>query len=167
MFHSQGAKRAVQASAIDGEIGVDYDSWLGDELPSPRADIKAERERTGIRVKGTAGFLKGEIEVISEGSGRSPQARAVTTLIVALAACASTVVVGAVCLLAHAPAAVLGILALTTFAGILAAGLVLAFREKPEAGSWPPPNYNGNGHQRGQRPGRQSTQPHGRHSLRE
>jgi len=106
---------------------VDHDGWLGDEHPTERADIAAYRERTGIKVKGSALGLNGELEVTAAGSTGSPTTRAITMLIIVATACVCAIVVTLIAWLAHAPGPVLVLAALVVLAALLIAGVIIAF----------------------------------------
>lgn len=111
------------------------------ELPSPRADVEIVRERTGIHIKGSApGGFAAELDVDTDGSGRSPTAKAVTMLILVAAACFASAFFAVICWLAHAPALLLVPAVLAAFAGVLATGTIIAFRpgRQPPPGIGPP-----------------------------
>lgn len=108
----------------------------GDELPSPRADVEVRREKTGIHFKGSApGGFAAELDVNTDGSGRSPTASAVTMLMLVLGACIAAVTVAVICKLAAAPALLLVIAALAAFAGALITGTIISFRRDGAARS--------------------------------
>jgi hypothetical protein len=112
------------------------DSLADSEFPSPRADVAIGRERTGIHVKGSApGGFAAELDVDTDGSGRSPAAKAVTMLILVAAACVATATFAVICWLVHAPALLLVLAVLAVFAGVLITGTMIAFRP----GRQPPP----------------------------
>jgi hypothetical protein len=105
------------------------------ELPSPRADVDLVRERTGIRIEGSAGPLKGKLQVTTDGLARSPVSTAVTMLLLGTAACVPAIMLGAVGWLIHVPALPLGVAVLGLFGVLFATGTILAFR----AGRQPAP----------------------------
>ena len=99
------------------------------QFPSPRADVEIVREKTGIRFKGSApGGFTAELDVSTDGPGRSPAATAMTMLILVAAACAAAATFAVICGLVHAPALLLVLTALGAFAGVLVTGTIIAFR---------------------------------------
>ena len=106
------------------------------QFPSPRADVEIVREKTGLRFKGSApGGFTAELDVNTDGPGRSPAATAMTMLILVAAACAAAATFAVICGLVHAPALLLVLTSLGAFAGVLVTGTIIAFRP----GRRPPP----------------------------
>lgn len=93
---------------------MNYDD-LGDERPSSRADVGIERTRICLKAGGK--HVRGELEVSSRGTGRSPFSAAMTFFLVAVAAGVSTVVVNVVLGIAHAAAGIVVSADLAVFAG--------------------------------------------------
>ncbi|HEV3380920.1 MAG TPA: hypothetical protein VG142_08075 [Trebonia sp.] len=116
---------------------VDRDDW-SDELPSSRADVLAVSEHAGIRVKASAGPVKGQLDVSSDGTGRSYAAVAVAFLIVAATAGVSAVALSVICWLAHAPSPLVAAVGLAGFISVLVTGLILAFRKGRQPDPRPP-----------------------------
>jgi hypothetical protein len=105
------------------------------QFPSPRADVEIVRESTGIHFKGSAPGFAAELDVNTDGSGRSPTATAVTMLILVAAASFASATFAVICGLVHAAALLLVLTALGAFAGVLLTGTIIAFRP----GRRPPP----------------------------
>ena len=76
----------------------------GNEFPSPRADVELVSEKTGIRPEGSAGPLKAEVHVATDGSARSPGISRGHQLLLVMTACIPPLLLGALGWLAHAPA---------------------------------------------------------------
>lgn len=111
------------------------------EFPSRRADVDLIRERTGIRLEGSAGLVKAKLDVTTDGSARSPASVAVTMLLLATAACVPPVLLGLVGWLVHAPAVLLTVGGVVLFAALFVTGTILAFRPDtrlPPAGGFTP-----------------------------
>ncbi|HEY1700963.1 MAG TPA: hypothetical protein VGG75_14730 [Trebonia sp.] len=115
-------------TGADGPPGADHEDLSG-ELPTGRADLEVVRERTHLRLKGTAGIFSGEMEFTHRGTGRSVAGVATGLIGIAGAACIGAAVAGVICAsLAHAAPAVVVVASLGVFAVVLFPGLVLSLR---------------------------------------
>jgi hypothetical protein len=113
----------------------------GSEFPSQRADVELVREKTGIRLEGSAGPVKAKVQVTTDGSARSPASVAVTILLLVTASCIPAVLLGTVGWLVHAPAWLLTTAAAGLFLAVFAMGTALAFhqdRQLPPAAGFHP-----------------------------
>lgn len=106
------------------------DRWsgAGEEIPSPRADVKVHREPSGIRSSGHAGPVNGEARTPTGGTSRSSPPVAATMLLLATAACIPAVVLGVGGCLIHMRAMPLGCAVLAVFIAVFATGVALAVR---------------------------------------
>jgi hypothetical protein len=97
-------------------------------------------------VKGSAGPVKGELEVTSSGPPESPVSTAVTILVLVTAAAVAAVATSLVGWLAALPALVTGTAAYGALAATVALGLYLAYqRGRPGAPDLAPRGNNRNG----------------------
>jgi len=95
----------------------------GGKTPDP-----ADARLSAIRVKGSAGLIKGELEVSSSEPPGSPVSTAIAILVLVAAAVLSAVVVGAASWLIGIPAMARGLGAYGTLALVLGVGLYITFR---------------------------------------
>lgn len=63
---------AASAGKGAGVTIADHDLWLGDELPTHRADVVIHRENTGIFVADQITPATEEVDVGTDGLARSP-----------------------------------------------------------------------------------------------
>jgi len=94
----------------------------------------ADGHHSAVRVKASAGPVKGELEVTSSGPPESPASTAVTILVLVTAAALAAVTTSLVGWLAALPALVTGAAAYGALAATLGTGLYLAYRRgRPDA----------------------------------
>ena len=95
----------------------------GRQTPDP-----VDARHSAVRVTGSAGLIKGELEVSSSEPQGSPVSTAIAILVLVAAAVLSAVVVGAASWLIGIPAMVRGLGAYGTLALVLGVGLFITFR---------------------------------------
>ena len=101
----------------------------GDELPSTRADVEILREEDFDFVfRGKIPGFSTKLDVKRRGSDRSPTAKATTMLILVAEACLAAITIAVICKLVAAPALLLVIAALASFASVLITGTIISFR---------------------------------------
>jgi hypothetical protein len=101
----------------------------------PRTLAPADAPHSVVRVKGSAGPVKGELEVTSSESQGSPVSTAIAILVLVTAAALAAVAVGVVGWLAGFPTAATGLGACCVLALIFGAGLYITYwRVRPGDG---------------------------------
>ena len=93
----------------------------------PRTPASADAPHSVVRVKGSAGPVKGELEVTSSEPQGSPVSTAIAILVLVNAAALAAVAVGVAGWLADFPAVATGLGACGAFALIFSAGLYLTY----------------------------------------
>jgi hypothetical protein len=101
---------------------------LADELPTPRADLDTYRERTGIRLEGSAGPLKARLSVTADGQGNSPTSVCVAVLLLTAAGSVPAGILAIAGGLMHMAAVPLVLCTLAVFSVVFLVGVALAFR---------------------------------------
>ena len=102
----------------------------------PRTPAPADAPHSVVRVKGSAGPVKGELEVTSSEPQGSPVSTAIAILVLVTAAALAAVAVGVAGWLAGFPAVATGLGACGAFAVIFGAGLYITYwrpSQKPDA----------------------------------
>jgi hypothetical protein len=101
----------------------------------PRVPPPSGPSHSVVRVKGSAGPVKGELEVISSEPQGSPLSTAIAILVLVTAAALAAAAVGVAGWLAGFPAVATGLGACGAFALIFGAGLYITYwRARPGAG---------------------------------
>jgi hypothetical protein len=93
----------------------------------PRMPATADGHHSVVRVKGSAGPVKGELEVTSTESQESPVSTAIAILVLVTAAALAAVVVGVVGWLSGLPAAATGLGACGALALIFGVGMYVTY----------------------------------------
>ena len=104
----------------------------------PRTPVPADAPHSVVRVKGSAGPVKGELEVTSSEPQGSPVSTAIAILVLVTAAALAAVAVGVAGWLAGFPVVATGLGACGAFAVIFGAGLYITYwrpGQKPDASS--------------------------------
>jgi len=94
----------------------------------PRTLALADAPHSVVRVKGSAGPVKGELEVTSSEPQGSPVSTAIAILVLVTAAALSAVAIGVAGWLAGFPAVATGLGACGAFALIFGMGLYITYR---------------------------------------
>jgi hypothetical protein len=94
----------------------------------PRTSAPADAPHSVVRVKGSAGLVKGELEVTSSEPQGSPVSTAIAILVLVTASALAAVAVGVAGWLAGFPAVATGLGACGAFALIFGMGLYITYR---------------------------------------
>jgi hypothetical protein len=94
----------------------------------PRTPASADAPHSVVRVKGSAGPVKGELEVTSSEPQGSPVSTAIAILVLVTAAALGAVTVGVTGWLAGFPAVATGLGVCGAFAVIFSMGLYITYR---------------------------------------
>jgi len=102
-----------------------------------RTPTLADAPYSAVWVKGSAGPVKGELEVISSEPQGSPVSTAIAILVLVTAAALAAVAVGVVGWLAGFPAVAAGLAAFGAFALTFGVGLYITYwRVRPRTDTW-------------------------------
>lgn len=93
----------------------------------PRTSAAADAPHSVVRVKGSAGLVKGELEVTSSEPQGSPVSTAIAILVLVTASALAAVAIGAAGWLAGFPATATGLSSCGAFAVIFGMGLYITY----------------------------------------
>jgi hypothetical protein len=104
----------------------------------PRPAALADAPHSTVRVKGSAGPVKGELEVSSSGPQAAPVSTAIAILVLVTASALAAVALGVVGWLAGLPALATGLGACGAFAVVFGVGVHIAYRRPARRSAvWP------------------------------